>query len=227
MESHEQDNEQVTEDQVTTYLCANPQFFEHNPALLAEMYLPSPHGNGTISLAERQQLAQRDKIRVLEVKYAELLRFGAENDVISGKVHRLSLGLLATQSFEVLMQLLIHNLREDFSVPHVGIRLWASSQNDSDSANEVFQPVDTELKNWAQSLVAPYCGHRPELELDNWFGEGTATKSFALIALRSEKVFGLLAMASEDEQRFYPEMGTLYVKRIGELVSAALLRYIV
>jgi len=40
-------------------------------------------------------------------------------------------------------------------------------------------------------------------------------------------VFGLLAMASEDEQRFYPEMGTLYVKRIGELVSAALLRYII
>jgi uncharacterized protein YigA (DUF484 family) len=226
MESHEQDNEPVTESQVATYLCENPQFFELNPALLAEMYLPSPHGNGTVSLAERQQLAQRDRIRVLEVKYAELLRFGAENDVISDKVHRLSLGLLATQSFEVLMQLLVHNLREDFSVPHVGIRLWASPQNDSDSANEVFQPVDTGLKSWTQSLVAPYCGHRPRLELDNWFGEAAAPKSFALIALRGEKVLGLLAMASEDEQRFYPEMGTLYVKRIGELVSAALLRYI-
>lgn len=226
MESHEQDNEPVTENQVATYLRENPQFFEYNPALLAEMYLPSPHGNGTVSLAERQQLAQRDRIRVLEVKYAELLRFGAENDAISDKVHRLSLGLLATQSFEVLMQLLVHNLREDFTVPHVGIRLWASPQNDSDSTNEVFQPVDTELKSWTQSLVAPYCGHRPGLELDSWFGEAAAPKSFALIVLRGEKVFGLLAMASEDEQRFYPEMGTLYVKRIGELVSAALLRYI-
>jgi uncharacterized protein YigA (DUF484 family) len=36
----------------------------------------------------------------------------------------------------------------------------------------------------------------------------------------------LLAMASEDAQRFYPEMGTLYLKRIGELMSVALLRYI-
>ncbi len=227
MESHEQNDEQVTEDQVASYLRENPQFFELNPSLLAEIYLPSPHGNGTVSLAERQQLAQRDRIRVLEVKYAELLRFGAENDAISDKVHRLSLGLLATQSFEVLMQLLVHNLREDFSVPHVGIRLWASPQNDSDSANEVFQPVDMELITWTQSLVTPYCGHRPELELDSWFDEAAAPKSFALIALRGEKVFGLLAMASEDEQRFYPEMGTLYVKRIGELVSAALLRYIV
>jgi len=204
----------VTENQVTAYLRANPQFFELNSALLAELYLPSPHGNGTVSLAERQQLAQRDRIRVLEVKYAELLRFGAENDAISDKVHRLSLGLLATQSFEVLIQLLVHNLREDFSVPHVGIRLWANPQNNADSANEVFQPVDTELITWTQSLVTPYCGHRPEQELDSWFGEAAAPKSFALIALRGEKVFGLLAMASEDEQRFYP------------LVSAALLRYI-
>ena len=227
MESHEQDDGQMTEDQISAYLRANPQFFEHNPALLAEMYLPSPHGNGTVSLAERQQLAQRDRIRVLEVKCSELLQFGTENDVISDKVHRLSLGLLATQSFEILLQLLIHNLREDFSVPHVGLRLWASPQNDLDKSNEVFQPVDMELKNWAQSLVTPYCGHKPGLELDSWFGEVATPKSFALIALRGEKVFGLLAMASEDEQRFYPEMGTLYVKRIGELISAALLRYIV
>jgi len=27
-------------------------------------------------------------------------------------------------------------------------------------------------------------------------------------------------------QRFYPEMGTLYLKRLGELVSSALLRYL-
>ena len=217
---------QLTEDQITAYLHEHPQFFEHHPALLAEMYLPSPHGNGTVSLAERQQLAQRDRIRVLEVKLSELLKFGEENDAIGDKVHRLSLGLLATQSFEVLMQLLTYNLREDFQVPHVGVRLWAVPKNIADNTNAVFQPVDAELRSWAQSLAAPYCGHKPGFELDSWFGESAAPKSFALIALRGEKVFGLLAMASEDEQRFYPAMGTLYLKRIGELVSAALLRYI-
>jgi uncharacterized protein YigA (DUF484 family) len=46
------------------------------------------------------------------------------------------------------------------------------------------------------------------------------------VAMRSEQSFGLLALASEDAQRFYPEMGTLYLKRLGELVSAALLRYL-
>jgi len=215
-----------TEDQITEYLRENPQFFEHHPVLLAEMYLPSPHGSGTVSLAERQQLAQRDRIRVLEAKMAKLLQFGEENDATSEKVHRLSLGLLAAQSLEVLLQLLTHTLREDFNIPHASLRLWANPHNSLDQSNSAFQPVDAELQSWTQSLVTPYCGHKPGLELDNWFGEGATPKSFALIALRGEKVFGLLAMAADDEQRFYPEMGTMYLKRIGELVSAALLRYI-
>lgn len=215
-----------SEDQVNEYLRQNPQFFEHHPGLLAEMYLPSPHGSGTVSLAERQQLAQRDRIRVLEAKLADLLQHGEENDLTSDKVHRLSLGLLATQSLEVLLQLLTHALREDFNVTYAGIRLWAAPQNILDQTNAAFQPVDAELQSWTQSLVTPYCGNKPGLELDSWFGENAAPQSFALVALRGEKVFGLLAMASDDEQRFYPDMGTLYLKRLGELISAALLRYI-
>jgi uncharacterized protein YigA (DUF484 family) len=34
-------------------------------------------------------------------------------------------------------------------------------------------------------------------------------------------VFGLLALGSEDAQRFFPDMGTLYLRRIGGLCAAA------
>jgi len=33
---------------------------------------------------------------------------------------------------------------------------------------------------------------------------------------------GLLALASEDEKRFYPGMGTMYLERLADLVAAAL-----
>jgi uncharacterized protein YigA (DUF484 family) len=218
---------QNTDEQFCEYLRANPQFFERNAHLLTEIYLPSPHGSGTISLAERQQLAQRDKIRILEAKLSELIQFGEENDVISDKVHRLTLGILAARGFEALVQMVSHSLREDFQVPHVAIRLWANPQNKGDRAGGEFEPVDEALIAWAQELNAPYCGHNPAMGVEGWFGETNAPlKSYALIPLRGETVFGLLAMASEDAQRFYPEMGTLYLKRIGELLSVALLRYI-
>ena len=47
-----------------------------------------------------------------------------------------------------------------------------------------------------------------------------------MIPLRTKQTFGLLVLGSEEAQRFYPEMGTLYLKRLGELVSAAITRYV-
>jgi len=226
MQLSDQASTEISETSISAYLREHPQFFERHPELLAEIYLPSPHGHGTISLAERQQLAQRDKIRVLEAKLSELLHFGEQNDATSDKIHRLTLGLLATPSFDIMMQLLEHSLREDFLVPYFAVRLWAKPGNPDDGSHAVFKETGPEYQNWAQGLVTPYCGHNPEMEVTSWFGENATPKSFAIIALKGERVFGLLALASDDERRFYPEMGTLYLKRIGELISAALLRYI-
>lgn len=216
---------ELNEQQVSEFLKQDPQFFERNAHLLTELYLPSPHGNGAVSLSERQQLAQRDKIRILEAKLSELLQFGEENDVISDKVHRLSLGILAARSFDALTQMIVHNLREDFQVPYVAMRLWANPQSEEDASSEEFLPVDENLQAWAELLTSPYCGYHPGHDLTGWFNEAAPPQSFAIVAIRGEKVFGILAMASEDARRFYPEMGTLYLKRIGELVSVALLRY--
>jgi uncharacterized protein YigA (DUF484 family) len=47
-------------------------------------------------------------------------------------------------------------------------------------------------------------------------------RSIALIPLGQTRTIGLLALGSEDPQRFYAEMGTLYLRRIGELAAGAL-----
>jgi uncharacterized protein YigA (DUF484 family) len=44
----------------------------------------------------------------------------------------------------------------------------------------------------------------------------------ALLPLGQTRSFGLLAFGAEDLQRFYPEMGTLFLRRIGEMVGGAL-----
>jgi hypothetical protein len=71
----------------------------------------------------------------------------------------------------------------------------------------------------------PSCGALRHAEAHEWFGEAANhLKSFAAIPLRGEHTVGLLVLASEDAQRFYPEMGTLYLDRLGQLVGAALTR---
>ena len=57
------------------------------------------------------------------------------------------------------------------------------------------------------------------------FGEAAShIRSVALMPLKDQECFGMLALGSEDVMRFYPEMGTLYLKRLGELAGASLAR---
>ena len=55
---------------VADYLKNNPGFFEQYADLMAQIFLPHPHGGRAVSLAERQMLTLRDKNRQAESKLA-------------------------------------------------------------------------------------------------------------------------------------------------------------
>lgn len=214
---------------VARYLKEHTEFFESNAHLLTDITLPHPHGGRTISLAERQLLALRDKNGLLESKLRELIRFGEENDALGERVHRFSLALLMATSLESCLQAIQYNLREDFAVPHVALRLWPAQGQAGDGQPGLpeFSGTSKELRVYAESLTNPACGPHALYETGTWFGEdGARLKSFAMVALRAEQTFGFLVLASEDPQRFYQGMGTLYLKRLGELISVALKRYL-
>ena len=61
-----------------------------------------------------------------------------------------------------------------------------------------------------------------------WFGEAADhLRSFAYMPLRANnQTIGLLIIASDDAKRFYPEMGTVFLQRIAEIVSAALRQHL-
>ena len=209
---------------VADYLKNNPGFFEQYADLMAQIFLPHPHGGRAVSLAERQMLTLRDKNRQAESKLAELTAFGEENDAISEKVHRLAVGLIAAETFQAVIHLLNFHLRDDFLVPHVALRLW-HKPDDIDGLPE-FAAVSEELQVFAETLARPYCGSTAGFGTASWFGESAShVRSQALIALRNGGgTIGMIALGSEEAQRFYTNMGTLYLERLGELVSAALAR---
>jgi uncharacterized protein len=212
---------QLSAEQVAQYLKERPEFFEQYAELLANITLPHPHGGRAIPITERQILSLREKSRTLEAKLKELIQFGEENDSISERLHRVTRVMMMARSLESLLHALYFNLREDFSVPHVALRIFYSGGPELPE----FQATREEVREFAQSLAHPHCGPRQALDTLSWFGEaGPLLKSFAYVGLCVEKPLGLLILASEDPQRFYSGMGTLYLKRLGELLSAALER---
>jgi len=217
----------VKADDVARYLRENPVFFEKYVDMLAEIHVPHPHGGRAIPLSDRQLLALREKNKALESRLAALLQIGEENDAIGEKMHRLCLALFAAPDLQSLMSVLYFHLREDFAVPHSALRVWRTGHDAPPGVGEgaEFRPVGEELRRYAASLAQPYCGPGGPPEAAAWFGEGAShVRSVAHMALRDKDCFGMLALGSEDVLRFFPEMGTLYLKRLGDLTGAALLR---
>src|SRR5438270_10037026 len=103
----------MTAEDVAIFLRTHPQFFDQHPELLESIHVPHPYGGRAIPLAERQTVALREKVKLLEGKLAELIGFGEENDAISEKVHRLATGLVGARDFPALTQTLYFHLRED------------------------------------------------------------------------------------------------------------------
>jgi hypothetical protein len=217
--------------EIASYLKSHPEFFEHYAELLSQLHIPSPHGGRAISITERQMATLREKVKELEAKLAELIHFGEENDVIAGKVHRLGVALQGVTDLAGVMRVLYSHLGGAFAVPHVAVRLWGVGQGEDETE---FTPVADAIKAYAGAARHPYCGSAAGQEAVAWLGErGDHVRSVAQIPLREASggatggaCFGLLLLASEEVQRFYPEMGTLYLEQIGDLAAAALLRVV-
>lgn len=217
-------NQSINPEDIVHYIRQNPGFFNEYGHVLADVEVPDLDGENTISLTERQMQALRTKNRKLEGKLSELIQFGEENDQISEKLHRLYVTLIAAETFQAVIHVLNFHLRDDFAVPHVALRLWAAPIRMEDLPE--FAAVGEELKVFAETLTRPYCGSTAGFGTTAWFGEQSShIRSQALIALRNGGgTMGMIALGSEDFERFYADMGTLYLERLGEAVSAAMAR---
>lgn len=220
-------NTAITAEQISAFLRSEPHFFEQHANLLSDIFLPSPHGSGVISLAERQQLAQRDKIRVLENMASQMIKNAGENEAISQKVHNLSIQLMTNQSFITLQEQIAEILELDFSVSQTLLRIWIRPSNSAITQDSIFTPVDEDFSNWVADLIRPYCGPRPAASGDLL---DEKLQSFAFIPLTkpsvNQRAFGVLILGAEDPERFKTDMGTMYLERIGELVATALLNHL-
>lgn len=214
----------MTDEDVVLYLQEHPEFLDAHADILANLTIPDPHAGRAIPIAERQLSQLRERNTVIEGKLHELITFGEENDAIGERMHRITLALLSAASIEDLLRTLYFNLREDFAVPHIAVRLW---QVDDHPDLIEFSKVSEEMLVFAGSLATPYCAHHPMFDSMQWFGDAQPPlQSFAYVALGNGNPRGLLALASEDAERFYPEMGTLYLQRLGEITTAAVSRYL-
>ena len=208
---------------IAEYLEQTPQFFEDHAELLGKIKVSSALGGRTLSLQERQMEILRQKIKTMEMRLAELTRLAQENYAISEKFQQWTRALLLARSDVDLPHALVDGLKTLFSVPHAALRLWQVAPEFSHTWFAA--PVSKDVRLFAGSLHAPFCGWNDEYEAATWFDDNPTIQSIAMLPLRvgaAPDVFGMLVLGSADPQRFTADMATDFLVNIGTTSSAAL-----
>ncbi len=221
MNTTSEDKIPATEEQVIIFLRNHPGFFQEHPHLLSELNLPHESGSA-ISLVERQVAILRERNMTMRRRMNELMQTAKDNDVLFQKTRALTLELLHVNGWhelnEVLATFVLTDFHADFVCCHLenvnvsldhltgGARPLPSEQHLHGN-----YPICTALRT--EELSALFPGERPE-------GAGSAV----LAPLDLENQAGCLAIGSRDPKMFTPDMDSLFVTYIAEVLSRVVQR---
>lgn len=210
---------------IATWLREHPDFLARHPELALTIEVPREQGQAT-SLASYQLDVLREKNRELNRRLQELFAVANENERLTVRVHQLMLALLRARDLPATFGTLVASLREDFGSEWVCVVLFhPAPQLEVASWWKHLPRQSAELLPFNDFIDAgePLCGRLQPAKLSVLYGQDAASvQSVALLSLGKH---GLLAIGSGDSNRFYPGMGTLFLRLLGETVSAALARF--
>ncbi len=224
-------DESLSEQAVRDYLAANPDFFEHNAKLLGSLNLPHASG-GTVSLVERQISMLRQKDLKLERQLKELIEVARANDVLSAKIHELTLQLLAAGDLRSTLVAIEEAMRSGFDADQTVLVVFgepdAFADIDVGRFFHVVQRKDSALKPFSTFLSGngARCGRIRDSQREFLFhADAEEIGSAALVPLGKGNDIGFLAVGSVDTERFHPGMSIDFLTRLGDLIAGALKRY--
>jgi uncharacterized protein YigA (DUF484 family) len=210
---------------VAEYLRQHPRFLENFPDVAAELVMPRENGPAA-SLAAYQLETLRARNRELNERLAELVAIAGDNEQLMVRVHTLTVGLLRDHNLVDVLKSFVGTLHEDFNTDMVRVVLFRDGADLPQAEWLVCVPQGAEaLPEFADFLKRgdPACGRLAPAKLARLFGADFGrVQSTALLKIGST---GMLAVGSDDPNRFHPGIGTLFLKLIAQALDAAIARY--
>jgi uncharacterized protein YigA (DUF484 family) len=211
--------------EVAAWLRRHPKFLQQFPDLAISMVVPREDGPAA-SLASYQLDVLRDKNRELSRRLHELFANAQENERLAVRTHQLTLGLMRQHNAADTLRAMAASLAEDFQGDLVRIVLFDHVEGLDDVDWLQFLPSDdVRLVSFRDALAEgePICGRlHPDKNALLYGMRAEDVQSSALLPLPG---VGLLAVGSIDPNRFFPGMGTLFLRMMGEAMATALKRF--
>ena len=159
-------------------------------------------------------------------QFLSFLGNAQENERLSVRTHQLTLALMRQDNAADTLRAMAASLAEDFNGDLVRLVVFrpVDGLGDADWLQSVAQD-DARLAPFRDCLAdgEPLCGRlQPEKHALLYGVRAEEVQSTALLPLEGT---GLVAVGSGDPNRFYPGMGTLFLRMMGEAFATALRRF--
>lgn len=213
----------LDEADITDYLQQHPDFLQRHPEVLQAMELEHNSG-GAVSLIERQVDSLRQAKHQAQSQLSGLVEIARDNEQRVGYLNELAKVLIGAQTPADMLDGLRDYLQQQLSVDALFLGLTGRAETTADGIHAL-----QENSGQMQALTnvfrrgQPICGPLADDQVAVLFPDAGATppRSAALIPLGGQTVRGALVLASRDPQRFVPEMGTLFLELMGDLMTTA------
>lgn len=228
--SHQHANEELSwEDAIARFLEDNPDYFERHPDLLLRLRIPHLERGGSISLIERQVSVLRRDHAEAQTQLRDLVQIARDNDVLAARLHHFAIAMIDAGSLDDVLATAQDLLRQEFQLEGVRILLQGDIPGLA-GRPEFVAPREARFEGLfalAGERESPCSGRLAADSMEYLFGRaGANIGSLALIPLRHPAHRGLLALGAQDPARFRPDMGTVFLLRLGEVLIAALARFL-
>ena len=211
--------------EVAAFLRRHPKFLQQFPDLAVSMVVPRESGPAA-SLASYQLEVLRDKNRELNRRLQELFGNAQENERLAVRTHQLTLARMRQGDAAATVHAMAASLAEDFAGDLVRVVLFepVAGLDDVDWL-QVIDGEDKRLAPFRDALAEgePICGRlHPDKQALLYGARADEVQSSALLPVPG---LGMVAVGSHDPNRFYPGMGTLFLRMMGESLAIALQRF--
>ena len=211
--------------EVAAWLRRHPTFLKQFPDLAISLVVPREDGPAA-SLASYQLEVLRDKNRELSRRLQELYGNAQENERLAVRTHQLALGLMRQDTQAGTMRAMAASLAEDFQGDLVRVVTFAPIAGlDDEDWLQAIPAGDARLAPFRDAIAdgEPICGRlHPDKHALLYGDRGDDVASSALLPMPG---VGLVAVGSRDPNRFFPGMGTLFLRMMGEALAVALQRF--
>lgn len=208
------ENDALTAEVVADYLQNHPDFFMNRPALVDRLALPHQQ-LGAVSLVHIQLNRQRHRIEELEEEITAFMSLAASNDRTLHAFMDLQEQMLRCDELSQVIDAIEQKAAQMSLKAH--IRLSGTPT-----------PYTLDLAYWQRFATnnfngnSAYLGRMRKADRDGLFGEHAGAPefgSYVVLPIRSTDTHGLLAFSSEDGGHFQPNMDTLFLRYLAEVLT--------